>query len=74
MSVSQRCVTFHELAVVFWGIVLNLRLFAGGVKISVRRFGALDDLIGAALYLCSDASASMTGVCLPVDGGTLATL
>jgi len=46
----------------------------GGVKISVRRFGALDGVIGAALYLCSDASASMTGVCLPVDGGTLATL
>lgn len=43
-------------------------------KIPMRRFGALDDLIGAALYLCSDASAYVTGVCLPVDGGTLATL
>ena len=43
-------------------------------KIPMRRFGALDGVIGAALYLCSDASASMTGVCLPVDGGTLATL
>lgn len=43
-------------------------------KIPMRRFGALDDLIGTALYLCSDASAYVTGVCLPVDGGTLATL
>jgi NAD(P)-dependent dehydrogenase (short-subunit alcohol dehydrogenase family) len=43
-------------------------------KIPVRRFGELDDLVGAAIFLCSDASAYVTGVCLPVDGGTLASL
>jgi NAD(P)-dependent dehydrogenase (short-subunit alcohol dehydrogenase family) len=43
-------------------------------KIPLQRFGELDDLIGASIFLCSDASRYVTGVCLPVDGGTLATL
>jgi len=43
-------------------------------KIPIKRFGELDDLVGAAIFLCSDASAYVTGVCLPVDGGTLASL
>jgi NAD(P)-dependent dehydrogenase (short-subunit alcohol dehydrogenase family) len=43
-------------------------------KIPMRRFGELEDLIGASVFLCSDASRYVTGVCLPVDGGTLATL
>lgn len=33
------------------------------------RFGAPEDLIGALLYLASDASKFVTGVVLPVDGG-----
>lgn len=43
-------------------------------KIPLQRFGELNDLIGASIFLCSDASRYVTGVCLPVDGGTLATL
>lgn len=43
-------------------------------KIPMGRFGELDDLIGASIFLCSDASRYVTGVCLPVDGGTLAAL
>jgi NAD(P)-dependent dehydrogenase (short-subunit alcohol dehydrogenase family) len=43
-------------------------------KIPLARFGRLDDLVGAAVYLCSDASAYVTGACLPVDGGSLASL
>lgn len=43
-------------------------------KIPLQRFGELDDLVGAGIFLCSDASRYVTGVCLPVDGGTLATL
>jgi NAD(P)-dependent dehydrogenase (short-subunit alcohol dehydrogenase family) len=33
------------------------------------RFGEPDDLIGAALWLLSAASAFVTGVVVPVDGG-----
>jgi NAD(P)-dependent dehydrogenase (short-subunit alcohol dehydrogenase family) len=43
-------------------------------KIPMGRFGELEDLIGAGVFLCSDASRYVTGVCLPIDGGTLAAL
>lgn len=43
-------------------------------KIPLRRFGELDDLGGAAVFLSSDASAYITGQILYVDGGLLASL
>jgi NAD(P)-dependent dehydrogenase (short-subunit alcohol dehydrogenase family) len=43
-------------------------------KIPQARFGELGDLVGASVFLCSDASRYITGVCLPVDGGILAAL
>jgi NAD(P)-dependent dehydrogenase (short-subunit alcohol dehydrogenase family) len=43
-------------------------------KIPLRRFGRLDDLIGAAVFLCSDAAAYITGQCLYIDGGYLASI
>jgi NAD(P)-dependent dehydrogenase (short-subunit alcohol dehydrogenase family) len=35
----------------------------------MRRFGAPEDLLGAMLWLLSPASAFVTGVVLPIDGG-----
>jgi NAD(P)-dependent dehydrogenase (short-subunit alcohol dehydrogenase family) len=43
-------------------------------KIPLGRFGRLEDVVGAAVFLCSPASAYITGVCLPIDGGTLAAI
>jgi NAD(P)-dependent dehydrogenase (short-subunit alcohol dehydrogenase family) len=43
-------------------------------KIPQRRFGLLDDLGGAAVFLCSDAAAYITGQILYIDGGYLAAL
>ncbi len=43
-------------------------------KIPLRRFGQLEDLAGAAVFLCSDAAAYITGQILYVDGGILASL
>ena len=38
----------------------------------MRRFGRVEELAGAAVYLASDASAFVTGQLLVVDGGLLA--
>ena len=41
-------------------------------RVPVGRMGKPDELIGAALYLASEASSMVTGHVLAVDGGTLA--
>jgi len=43
-------------------------------KIPLRRFGRLEDLVGATVFLCSDAAAYITGQCLYIDGGYLASI
>ena len=40
-------------------------------RIPMRRLGTPEDLDGAFLLLCSDASRWMTGATIPVDGGHL---
>ena len=43
-------------------------------KIPAGRFGALDDLVGATVFLCSDASRYVTGQLLYIDGGYMASI
>jgi NAD(P)-dependent dehydrogenase (short-subunit alcohol dehydrogenase family) len=44
------------------------RVLAG---IPLGRFGQPEDIVGAVRFLASDASAMVTGIALPVDGGNL---
>ncbi len=43
-------------------------------KIPQRRFGRMEDVGGAVVFLASDASAYVTGHCIPIDGGYLASI
>ncbi len=42
-------------------------------RIPIGRVGGTDDLVGAAIFLCSDASSFITGQILGIDGGLTAT-
>jgi NAD(P)-dependent dehydrogenase (short-subunit alcohol dehydrogenase family) len=42
------------------------------MRTPMNRFGELEELIGAAIFLASDAASFLTGTILPVDGGVLA--
>jgi len=42
------------------------------LRTPIRRFGKADELIGAAVLLASDAASFITGQCITVDGGFLA--
>src|SRR5215470_15795965 len=42
------------------------------MRTPMKRFGCADELVGAAVYLASDASSFVTGQLLAVDGGILA--
>ena len=42
------------------------------MRTPMNRFGELEELVGAAIFLASDAASFVTGVVLPVDGGVLA--
>jgi NAD(P)-dependent dehydrogenase (short-subunit alcohol dehydrogenase family) len=42
------------------------------MRTPIGRFGQVDEIVGAAVYLCSDAASFTTGQILVVDGGQLA--
>jgi NAD(P)-dependent dehydrogenase (short-subunit alcohol dehydrogenase family) len=42
------------------------------MRTPMGRFGKTEELVGAAVYLCSDAASFVTGTALVVDGGFLA--
>jgi NAD(P)-dependent dehydrogenase (short-subunit alcohol dehydrogenase family) len=42
------------------------------MRTPMKRFGAIEELVGAAVFLASDAASFVTGHLLAVDGGFLA--
>jgi len=42
------------------------------MRTPMKRFGAIPELAGAAIFLSSDAASFITGQCITVDGGFLA--
>ena len=76
---SKRGVTVNAIAPGVVRTTLNADLLdntARGQELLMRtpmgRFGRTEELVGAAVYLCSDAASFVTGQALVVDGGFLA--
>jgi NAD(P)-dependent dehydrogenase (short-subunit alcohol dehydrogenase family) len=71
-------VTVNAIAPGVFQTDLNKQLLTSGrggeflVRTPMKRFGRLEELIGAAVFLASDASSFVTGQLLAVDGGFLA--
>jgi NAD(P)-dependent dehydrogenase (short-subunit alcohol dehydrogenase family) len=71
-------VTVNAIAPGVFKTDLNAELLDGPrgqeflMRTPMKRFGHLDELVGAAVYLASDAAAFVTGEILAVDGGFLA--
>jgi NAD(P)-dependent dehydrogenase (short-subunit alcohol dehydrogenase family) len=76
---SRRGVTVNAIAPGVFRTDLNANLLDNtprGQELLTRtpmaRFGEIEELVGAAIYLCSDAASFVTGQTLVVDGGFLA--
>lgn len=72
-------ITVNAIAPGYFRTPLSEKLLVGtprGNEVIMRtpmnRFGELEELVGAAIYLASDAASFVTGTILPVDGGVLA--
>lgn len=75
---AQYGVTVNAIAPGVFRTALNAKLLEGPrgqeflLRTPMRRFGRVEELIGTAVYLASDASAFVTGQLIIVDGGMLA--
>src|SRR5207237_3390911 len=71
-------VTVNAIAPGVFETDLNRELLKGPrgqeflTRTPMRRFGRVEELVGAAVYLASDAASFVTGQLLVVDGGLLA--
>lgn len=75
---APKGVTVNGIAPGVFKTDLNAKLLEGPrgqeflVRTPMRRFGQLEELVGAAVFLASDAAGFVTGQMLAVDGGFLA--
>jgi len=75
---ARHGVTVNAIAPGVFKTDLNATLLDGPrgqeflMRTPMRRFGKLDELVGAVVYLASDAASFVTGQLLVVDGGFLA--
>lgn len=76
---AKHNITVNAIAPGYFRTPLSEKLLVGtgrGREVIMRtpmnRFGELEELVGAAIFLASDAASFVTGVILPVDGGVLA--
>lgn len=76
---SSRGVLVNAIAPGVFRTALNSKLLDGTergreflARTPMKRFGTVDELVGAAIYLASDAASFTTGEVLVVDGGFLA--
>jgi len=76
---ARHGICVNAIAPGYFRTPLSERLLVGtgrGDEVMLRtpmnRFGELEELIGAAVFLASDAASFVTGTILPVDGGVLA--
>jgi NAD(P)-dependent dehydrogenase (short-subunit alcohol dehydrogenase family) len=71
-------ITVNAIAPGVFETDLNRELLKSGrgneflVRTPMKRFGRVEELVGAAVFLASDASGFMTGQLMAVDGGLLA--
>ena len=76
---AQKGISVNAIAPGVFRTQLNSALLDGTdrgrellMRTPMKRFGSIPELIGAAVFLASDAASFVTGQCLAVDGGFLA--
>ncbi|HXW92677.1 MAG TPA: glucose 1-dehydrogenase [Terriglobales bacterium] len=76
---ARHGVCVNAIAPGFFRTPLTEKLLAGTprgqevlTRTPMKRFGELDELVGAAIFLASDAASFVTGTLIAVDGGYLA--
>ena len=76
---ARKGICVNAIAPGYFRTALNAALLDGTergreflMRTPMKRFGKLEEVVGAAVFLASDAASFVTGVILPVDGGVLA--
>ncbi|MBV8811992.1 MAG: SDR family oxidoreductase, partial [Acidobacteriaceae bacterium] len=76
---AQKGINVNAIAPGVFRTELNSQLLDGTdrgrellTRTPMKRFGKISELVGSAVFLASDAASFITGQCITVDGGFLA--